>query len=111
MPDEIRACGPYLSLQLKTIDPLMIVTLGRFAMHYFYKDGTISNNRGKLLKAEKYYIYPVYHPAAGLRNPTMLRNLEEDFIRIPSVLEDIRKGSSNLAVNEEIDDGQLSLFC
>ncbi len=110
MPDEIRACAPYLSLQLKTMNPLLIVTLGRFAMHYFYKEGTISNNKGKLLKAEKYYIYPVYHPAAGLRNPGMLKSLEEDFLKIPSVLEDVKKGSSSLAINSNQDDAQPMLF-
>ena len=110
MPDEIKACAPFLFLQLKTINPLLIVTLGRFAMYYFYKEGTISQNRGKLLKAEKYFIYPIYHPAAGLRSPAMLRDLEDDFLRIPAVLEDIRQGSSRLIANHEEDGDQLSLF-
>ena len=110
MPDEIKACSPYLSLQLKTINPLLIVTLGRFALHYFYKEGSITLNKGKLIKIEKYFIYPIYHPAAGLRNPSMLRDLEEDFLKIPSVLEDIRKGSNNIAVHRDSDSDQLSLF-
>ncbi len=109
-PDEIRACSPYLSLQLKTIEPKLIVTLGRFAMTHFYKEGTISKNRGNLIKADKYYIYPVYHPAAGLRNPGMLRALEEDFMKIPVVLESINNKSNKFVINEDIDENQLSLF-
>ena len=109
-PDEIRACSPYLSLQLKTMAPKLIVTLGRFAMHYFYKEGTISKNRGNLIKTDKYYIYPVYHPAAGLRNSSMLRALEEDFMKIPAVLESIKKGSNKFVINEDVDEDQLSLF-
>jgi len=109
-PDEIRACSPYLSLQLKTMEPKLIVTLGRFAMHYFYKEGTISKNRGNLIKTDKYYIYPVYHPAAGLRNSSMLRALEEDFMKIPAVLESIKKGSNKFVINEDVDEDQLSLF-
>jgi len=109
-PDEISACSPYLSLQLKTMEPKLIVTLGRFAMHYFYKEGTISNNRGKLIKADKYHIYPVYHPAAGLRNSGMLRALEEDFMKIPVVLESIEKGSNKFVINQDVDEDQLSLF-
>jgi uracil-DNA glycosylase len=30
LPDEIAACEPYLTLQLKAIKPSIIVTLGRF---------------------------------------------------------------------------------
>ena len=31
-PDEINTCKPYLDQQIALIDPLMIVTLGRFSM-------------------------------------------------------------------------------
>jgi DNA polymerase len=109
-PDEIKACAPYLSLQLKTMDPKLIVTLGRFAMYYFYKEGTISKNRGNLIKTSLYNIYPVYHPAAGLRNSGMKRALEEDFMKIPAVLESIEQGSNKFVVNQDIDENQLSLF-
>ncbi len=110
MPDEIKACAPYLSLQLKTMDPQLIVTLGRFAMHYFYKEGTITHNRGMLIKTEKYNIYPIYHPAAGLRNPNMLKYLEEDFLKIPQVLDGIKNKSTNFSVKKDDNDEQLSLF-
>lgn len=109
-PDEIKACAPYLALQLKTIDPKLIVTLGRFAMYYFHKEGTISKNRGNLIKTRDYNIYPIYHPAAGLRNPTMLRALEEDFMKIPVVLKSIEEGSNKFMINQDVDENQLSLF-
>jgi len=31
-------------------------------------------------------LYPLYHPAAALYTPSMLRALEEDFARIPALL-------------------------
>ena len=31
-------------------------------------------------------LYPIYHPAAALYTPAMLRVLEEDFLRIPELL-------------------------
>jgi len=31
-------------------------------------------------------LYPLYHPAAALYTPSMLRALEEDFARIPGLL-------------------------
>lgn len=108
--DEIKSCAPYLSLQLKTMDPKLIVTLGRFAMHYFYKEGTISKNRGQLVRAGNYNIYPVYHPAAGLRNQGMMRSLEEDFMKIPEVLKNLEEGKTEVANENDQDDDQLSLF-
>ena len=32
-------------------------------------------------------LYPLYHPAAALYTPAMLKVLEEDFARIPALLE------------------------
>jgi uracil-DNA glycosylase family 4 len=114
LPDEIQACEKYLALQLNTIHPKLIVTLGRFAMNYFYPDGKISRDRGHLLKTKHYNVYPVYHPAAGLRNGNMMTALKEDFFRIPKVLEDLEAGVYNKGESpkDKIDspvDGQLGL--
>ena len=32
-------------------------------------------------------LYPIFHPAAALYTPSMLKVLEEDFARIPAILE------------------------
>jgi DNA polymerase len=32
-------------------------------------------------------LYPLFHPAAALYTPRMLQTLEEDFARIPALLE------------------------
>ncbi len=32
-------------------------------------------------------LYPIYHPAAALYTPSMLKVLEEDFARIPGLLD------------------------
>ncbi|KKS16248.1 MAG: Phage SPO1 DNA polymerase-related protein [candidate division WWE3 bacterium GW2011_GWC1_41_7] len=102
LPDEIAACEPYLAMQLKAMEPLMVITLGRFAMNYFYSDGRITRDRGRLIKIAGFNVYPVYHPAAALRNPQMALGLKEDFLKIPTVLkyikEDLQKpdGSTDL---------------
>jgi len=33
------------------------------------------------------FLYPLFHPAAALYTPSMLQVLEEDFARIPTLLE------------------------
>lgn len=114
LPVEIEACKDYLTLQLEILSPKLIVTLGRFAMNYFYPDGKISRDHGKLIKAKGYIIYPVYHPAAGLRNSNMRNVLEEDFLRIPVILRKIenynnKKLNDDKAITEK-ENGQLSLW-
>jgi uracil-DNA glycosylase len=39
------------------------------------------------LGGNRVQLYPLYHPAAALYTPAMLKVLEEDFARIPGLLE------------------------
>jgi len=116
-PAEIMACEPYLTVQLRAIRPKLIVTLGRFAMYYFHKEGKISRDHGSLIELTnsklgfKVFIYPVYHPAAGLRNGALKEALEEDFRRIPQVLEQIKldQVENIVSSSEEEERGQIKL--
>lgn len=119
LPDEILACQPYLTEQLKILSPKIVVTLGRFALSYFYGDGKISRDRGTLLQTGKFNVFPVYHPAAALRSPQMYKDLESDMLKIPGVLESVKKGKLGMSQNnlkkgkEVLDqelDGQQALF-
>ena len=93
-PDEIASCQPYLSSQLKVIKPMLIVTLGRFALNHFDKQCTITNDHGTLKKVGDYYIYPIYHPAAALRNGNFAKVLHADFAKIPKVIKFIEMQES-----------------
>lgn len=114
LPDEINACQPYLTMQLKIINPVLVVTLGRFAMNYFYKEGKISRDRGKLIRTKNHVIYPVYHPAAALRNGSMMEVFIEDFLKIPEVVEKVKSGEApefdDSAGTGDPKDGQLGLI-
>ena len=87
---EIKVCTPYLKAQLKILKPKLIITLGRFAMNYFFPDVFISSVRGQIknIKWEglDLTIIPVYHPSAALRNGAMLKALQDDFITIGKFL-------------------------
>ena len=84
--DEIAACEPYLDEQLRGIRPKLIVPLGRFAMNYFLPSAKISRAHGRTAQVGDWLIFPVYHPAAGLRQKKMLDTLREDFLAIPNLL-------------------------
>jgi len=116
LPDETLACQTYLTEQLKIISPKLVVTLGRFALSYFYNSGKISRDRGNLIVTTKFNVFPVYHPAAALRSPEMAKALEIDFLKIPGVLKNVKEGKiqltkgSNESVDDSLPDGQQGLF-
>src|SRR5215207_1048780 len=90
-PDEIEACESHLFRQIELIEPTVVATLGNFAtkllsakptgitrVHGVEQETTLGGNRVTL--------YPLYHPAAALYTPAMLKVLEEDFARLPAIL-------------------------
>jgi DNA polymerase len=87
LPEEIDAYKPYLTRQIAIIDPLVIVTLGRFAMNYFLPTAKITRDHGHAITIDGRTVFPVYHPAAALRSPIeMMGVLREDFKKLPKVL-------------------------
>jgi uracil-DNA glycosylase family 4 len=91
LPVEIETCKPYLDQQINLIDPLVIVTLGRFSMARYFPGGKITQIHGRpKIENGRAYV-PLFHPAAVLRNPDLRKVMEEDFKRIPVVLEEIRQ--------------------
>lgn len=114
LTDEIKACEGYLTRQLDIINPLLVITLGRFSMNYFYPDGKISRDHGNLLKLGKYNVFPVYHPAAALRNGNMFEALKKDFAKIPSMLRSLKEVTGKDTYDKSIknlgdEDNQLGL--
>jgi uracil-DNA glycosylase len=90
-PDEIEACESHLFRQLELIQPKLVATLGNFATKLLSGKPTgITRVHGRpqeaLVGGRSVTLYPIYHPAAALYTPAMLRTLEEDFARIPALL-------------------------
>jgi len=106
--DEIRACLPYLLRQVQIISPRVVVPLGRLAMEVFIKDRQISKVHGQLFEAGGRLVFPLYHPAAGLRSGAVLRDLERDFAKLPRVIAGELKPQPLGVANG--DENQLQLF-
>ena len=90
-PDEIEACEPHLFRQIELIEPVVIATLGNFATKLLSGRPTgITRVHGQeqeaVLGGRKVLLYPLYHPAAALYTPAMLKVLESDFARLPELL-------------------------
>ena len=91
LPDEIAACEPHLFRQIELIEPTLVATLGNFATKLLSGRPTgITRVHGYeqevTLGARTVLLYPLYHPAAALYTPAMLKVLEEDFARLPELL-------------------------
>jgi DNA polymerase len=90
-PVEIENCREYLYQQVELIQPGVICTLGNFSTKLLRGDATgISRVHGQpeviTLGRRAVRLYPLYHPAAALRTPSMLEILRADFARIPELL-------------------------
>jgi DNA polymerase len=69
-PDEIQACEPFLKAQLASIQPKVIVALGKFAAQTLLRDTTaITRLRGQWRMYEGIPLMPTFHPAYLLRSP------------------------------------------
>lgn len=69
-PDEIAACEPFLKAQLATLQPKVIVALGKFAAQTLLRDSTpITRLRGQWRSYEGVPLMPTFHPAYLLRSP------------------------------------------
>jgi uracil-DNA glycosylase family 4 len=90
-PDEIEACKPYLYRQVELIEPTVICTLGNFATKLLTRSNTgISRVHGvpqvHQVGGRSVQIFPIFHPAAGLRTPRVKEQLREDFKKLPGIL-------------------------
>ena len=90
-PDEKQACEPWLFRQIELIEPKVIATLGNFATKLLSgRPLGITRVHGQeqelTIAGRSVLLYPLYHPAAALYTPAMLKVLEADFARLPELM-------------------------
>ncbi len=109
--DEIFACKHWLDEQLDVIRPAVIATLGRFSMARYFPDARISRIHGKPRFGGSPVTawYPLFHPAAALRNPGLRRDMEADIRRLPDLVAEVRQRRAQQQAADEAPT-QLSLF-
>ena len=119
LPEELSACARYLDRQIELINPLVIVTLGRFSKR-------ISAIHGQGQWVNDRLIVPMFHPAAALHQPSLRAAIEHDFTLLPAYLQQAKeriepkpaevpeeKAEEKPAAAEQPESGeasQLSLF-
>ncbi|MGH2621353.1 MAG: uracil-DNA glycosylase family protein [Anaerolineales bacterium] len=83
---EIEACSGYLDRQIRSINPKVIVTLGRFSMARFIPNARISAIHGRAQRVGGRTVVAMYHPAAALHQPSLRHTIEQDFSRLPALI-------------------------
>jgi len=105
LPAEIQNCSNWLERQIEIIRPKMIVTLGRYSMAMFFPGKSISKIHGTAQKRDNVVYYAMYHPAAALHQQSLRRVIEEDMLKIPSLL-----AQTEIIEEEEQQPQQLTMF-
>jgi uracil-DNA glycosylase family 4 len=107
--DELTACAVYLDEQIETINPHVIVTLGRISMGKFLPAARISAVHGKPFKVNDRLVVPMFHPAAALHQPSLKTTIIADFAALPKVIEGAKqeKSKTNISLQVEIETPQV----
>ncbi len=86
LPDEVVACDVWLERHLEILRPRVIVTLGRHAMGKWLPGESITRIHGKPRvvrsstgDADGITVFPMLHPAAALRSPSLRPAMVADF--------------------------------
>ena len=106
-PEEIQTCTPYLREQTRTIDPVVLVTLGKFSTQFVLKTQVgITRLHGRVQRAGKFLVFPVFHPAAALYDGAKREALENDFVTLGQVLHQLDEQKAKAAKEAQQQNGQ-----
>ncbi len=77
---EIERCLPYLRRQVSLLRPQIICTLGNTALKSLINArASISREHGQFLTKGRFLFFPTYHPAAALRQDSLVPLMKRDF--------------------------------
>lgn len=113
LPEELSQCGGYLRRQIELINPLLIVTLGRFSMANYFPFKKISAIHGTPNQIGGRIVVPMFHPAAALHQPALKDVITADFHKIPEILESARRlryGEPESTESEEAIEEEIEAF-
>ena len=106
-PEEIQTCTPFLREQTRTIDPEVLVTLGKFSTQFVLKTQVgITRLHGRVQRAGKFLVFPIFHPAAALYDGAKREALENDFVTLGQLLCQIDEQKAKAAKEAQQQNGQ-----
>ena len=95
-PHEIEKCSEYLEKQIEIISPKIIVLVGRIAaIHFLGADFKMTKQHGNGYYKDGIIYFPVFHPAAVLRNMNLLPGTEDDFRKLSVMMHQLKEGAAD----------------
>ncbi len=96
LPEEVRACTPYLTRQLELLKPKVIIALGTFAAQTLLNTPVAMGKlRGQLHRYHNIPLIVTYHPSALLRNENWKRPAWDDVRLARRILDAARAASTS----------------
>lgn len=81
--EEIKLNLPFLKREIRLVKPQMIATLGNVPLKALLgKEESIGEAHGTWREWEGIRLYPLYHPASVLYNPSLRETYREDVLRL-----------------------------
>jgi len=81
--EEIRLSVPWLEREIGLVDPDIIVTLGNVSLKALLgKEASVGQCHGRWQEWNGRRLYPLYHPASILYNPSLREVYREDVVRL-----------------------------
>jgi DNA polymerase len=104
-PDEVKASEPVLLEQIKLVQPQVIAPLGNVPTQWFLgtKEG-ITHTRGRWYEWHGIKVFPLFHPAYLLRNPSRERGSPKwltwnDMKELKRVLDSLPPKDPNIVID------------
>ncbi len=85
---EAQTCNQYLTRQVKSIAPKIILLLGDTALKQFFPNESLPEAHGRRIMKGEESFFPVYHPASVLYNPSLRETLISDFHKLGELISD-----------------------
>jgi DNA polymerase len=96
LPEEMKACMPYLQRQIELLQPTVIVTLGATPLKALLENprASVTQLRGTWHAYQDIALMPTFHPAYLLRKPEAKRDVWNDLQLVMARLREV-EGSVN----------------
>lgn len=90
-PQELMEWSPIILVELLSLQPRLVVAMGKFAAGFFLGDIKITKLHGQVFQVQLYQNYCIdllvtLHPASAYHNLALMENVKSDFMKIKAYL-------------------------
>lgn len=85
--EEVGLCLPFLLRELDLLTPRVIATLGNTPLRALLgRQATIGEMHGRQIPFRDGILYPLYHPASLIYNPSLRETYQQDVVRLGELM-------------------------